>query len=167
MFKSTCRIYLFFSLLITGFIQVPSMSWAQDTVAQPELDQGSRPSFQEIQKNNPGQLKKRPRALQQRGENRQERRQDFRENRRDNRQDRRQDVRENRRDNRQDRRQGIRENRRENRQERRQDLEPIDERIVKREDKTLEAIDRVAISTVVAGGNRVYVLVKQNLQSLN
>ena len=76
-------VYLFFSFLITGFIQAPSMSWAQDTVTQPELDQGSRPSFQELKKNNPGQLKKRPRALQQRRENRQERRQDVRENRRE------------------------------------------------------------------------------------
>ena len=85
--------HLFFFILITGFIQVPSMSWAQDMVAQPELDPGSRPSFQENQNNNPGQLKKQPRALQQRRENRQERRQDVRENRRDNRQDRRQDFR--------------------------------------------------------------------------
>ena len=114
--------YLLFFILITGFIQVPSMSWAQDMVAQPELDPGSRPSFQENQNNNPGQLKKRPRALQQRRENRQERRQDVRENRRDNRQERRQGVRENRRDNRQERRQGVRENRRDNRQERRQDF---------------------------------------------
>jgi len=83
MFKSVYYIYLFFSFLITGFIQVPSMSWAQDTVAPPELDQGAPPSFQELQKNNPGQLKKRPRALQQRRDNRQERRQDVRENRRE------------------------------------------------------------------------------------
>ena len=62
------------------------MSWAQDFVAPPELDQGARPSFQELQKNNPEQLKKRPRALQQRRDNRQDRRQDVRENRRDNRQ---------------------------------------------------------------------------------
>ena len=77
--------YLFFSLLIMGFIQVPSTSRAQD-VAPPELEEGARPSSQELQKNNPGQLKKHPRALQQRRENRQDRRQDFRENRRDNRQ---------------------------------------------------------------------------------
>ena len=96
MFKSACRIYLFFPLLITGFIQVPVMSWAQDTVTQPELEEGAGKTFQELQKNNPGKLKKRPRALQQRRENRQERRQDFRENRRENRQDRRQDFRENR-----------------------------------------------------------------------
>ena len=94
-------VYLFFALLITGFVQVPSMSWAQDTVTPQELDQGAPPSSQELQKNNPGQLKKRPRALQQRRENRQDRRQDFRENRRDNRQDRRQGIRENRRENRQ------------------------------------------------------------------
>ena len=94
-------VYLFFSLLIAGFIQVPSTSWAQDTVVSPELDQGAPPSSQELQKNNPGQLKKRPRALQQRRDNRQERRQDVRENRQDNRQDRRQGIRENRRDNRQ------------------------------------------------------------------
>ena len=74
-------VYLLFSLLIAGFIQVPVTSWAQDTVAPPELDQGAPPSFQELQKNNPGQLKKRPRALQQRRENRQERRQDFRNKR--------------------------------------------------------------------------------------
>ena len=111
MFKPSCFTHLFFSFLIAGFVQVPSVSWAQDFVVSPELDQGAPPSSQELQKNNPGQLKKRPRALQQRRENRQERRQDFRENRRDNRQDRRQDFRENRRDNRQDRRQGIRENR--------------------------------------------------------
>jgi hypothetical protein len=108
MFKSAYYIYLLFSFLITGFIQVPSTSWAQDTVAQPELDPGSRPSFQKLEKNNPGQLKKRPRALQQRRDNRQERRQGVRENRRDNRQERRQDVRENRRDNRQDRSQDFR-----------------------------------------------------------
>ena len=100
--------HLFFYFLIAGLVQIPSMSWAQDMVAQPELDPGSRPSFQENQNNNPGQLKKQPRALQQRRDNRQERRQDVRENRRDNRQDRRQDVRENRRDNRQDRRQDFR-----------------------------------------------------------
>ena len=94
-------VYLFFSFLIAGFVQVPSMSWAQDFVVSPELDQGAPPSSQELQKNNPGQLKKRPRALQQRRDNRQERRQDFRENRRDNRQDRRQGIRENRRDKRQ------------------------------------------------------------------
>jgi hypothetical protein len=86
MFKSACRIYLLFSFLITGFIQVPVTSWAQETVAPPELDQSFRPSFQEIQNNNPGQIKKRPRALQQRRDNRQERRQDVRENRQDNRQ---------------------------------------------------------------------------------
>ena len=68
-----------------GFVQAPSTSWAQDTVTQPELDQGSRPSFQELQNNNPGQLKKRPRALQQRRDNRQDRRQGIRENRRENR----------------------------------------------------------------------------------
>ena len=96
MFKSACRIYLFFPLLITGFIQVPVMSWAQETVAPPGSRQGFLPSFQKLQKNNPGQLKKRPRALQQRRENRQDRRQDFRENRRENRQDRRQDFRSNR-----------------------------------------------------------------------
>jgi hypothetical protein len=99
MFKSAYYIYLFFSFLIAGFIQVPSVSWAQDFVAPPELDQGARPSFQELQKNNPEQLKKRPRALQQRRDNRQDRRQGIRENRRDNLQDRRQDIRENRRDN--------------------------------------------------------------------
>ena len=92
--------HLFFSLLIMGFVQVPSMSWAQDTVTQPELEEGAGETFQELQKNNPGQLKKRPRALQQRRDNRQDRRQDFRENRQDNRQDRRQGIRENRRENR-------------------------------------------------------------------
>ena len=86
-------VYLFFSFLIAGFVQIPSMSWAQDTVTQPELEEGAGKTFQELQKNNPGQLKKRPRALQQRRENRQERRQDFRENRQENRQDRRQDFR--------------------------------------------------------------------------
>jgi translation initiation factor IF-2 len=114
--------HLFFYFLIAGLVQIPSMSWAQDMVTQPELELGSRPSFQKLEKNNPGQLKKRPRALQQRRDNRQERRQGVRENRRDNRQERRQDVRENRRDNRQERRQGVRENRRDNRQERRQDF---------------------------------------------
>ena len=83
--------HLFFSFLITGFIQVPVTSWAQDTVTQPELEEGARPSSQELQKNNPGQLKKRPRALQERRENRQDRSQDVRENRRENRQDRRQE----------------------------------------------------------------------------
>ena len=83
MFKSACRIYLFFPLLITGFIQVPVMSWAQETVAPPGSRQGFLPPFQKLQKNNPGQLKKRPRALQQRQDNRQERRQDVRENRRE------------------------------------------------------------------------------------
>ena len=101
MFRSAYYIFLLFSFLIAGFVQVPSMSWAQDTVTLPELEQGAPPSFQEPQKNNPGQLKKRPRALQQRQDNRQERRQDVRENRRENRQDRSQDVRENRRENRQ------------------------------------------------------------------
>ncbi len=86
MFKSAHYIYLFFSFLITGFVQVPVASWAQDFVVSPELEQGVPPSFQEIQNNNPGQLKKRPRALQQRRDNRQERRQDVRENRQDNRQ---------------------------------------------------------------------------------
>ena len=81
MFKIPCFIYLLFSLLIAGFVQVPSMSWAQDIVAPPELDQGAPPSFQELQKNNPGQLKKRPRALQQRRDNRQDRRQDVRNKR--------------------------------------------------------------------------------------
>ena len=81
MFKFAYYIYLFFSLLIAGFVQVPSVSWAQDFVAPPELDQSSPPSSQEIQKNNPGQLKKRPRALQQRRDNRQDRRQDVRSNR--------------------------------------------------------------------------------------
>ena len=109
--KTSAVIYLLFSFLIAGLVQVPSMSWAQETVAPQELNQDARPSFQEIQNNNPGQLKKRPRALQQRRDNRQERRQDFRENRRDNRQDRRQGIRENRRDNRQDRRQDVRSNR--------------------------------------------------------
>ncbi len=71
MFKSAHYIYLFFSFLITGFVQVPVASWAQDFVVSPELEQGVPPSFQEIQNNNPGQLKKRPRALQQRRENRQ------------------------------------------------------------------------------------------------
>ena len=104
MFKSAYYIYLLFSFLITGFIQVPSTSWAQDFVAPPELDQGAAPSFQELQKNNPGKLKKRPRALEQRRDNRQDRRQDFRENRRENRQERRQDFRSNRRENRQERR---------------------------------------------------------------
>ena len=108
--------HLFFSFLIAGFIQVPVTSWAQDTVTLPELEQGAPPSSQEIQKNNPGQLKKRPRALQQRRENRQERRQDIRENRQDNRQDRRQGIRENRRDNRQDNRQDRRQDVRSNRQ---------------------------------------------------
>ena len=84
--KKFHRNHLFFSLLIMGFVQVPSMLWAQDTVTQPELEEGAGETFQELQKNNPGQLKKRPRALQQRRENRQDRRQDFRENRRDNRQ---------------------------------------------------------------------------------
>ena len=130
--KKSHFVYLFFSLLIAGLVQVPSMSWAQDTVTPPELEEDAGETFQELQKNNPGQLKKRPRALQQRRENRQDRRQDFRENRRDNRQDRRQDVRENR----QDRKQDVRENRRdhtkvrpkalkqrrENRQDRRQDF---------------------------------------------
>ena len=111
MFKSAYYIFLLFSFLITGFIQAPSMSWAQETVAPSGPRQGFLPPFQKLQKNNPGQLKKRPRALQQRRDNRQERRQDFRENRRDNRQDRRQDFRENRRDNRQDRRQDVRSNR--------------------------------------------------------
>ena len=78
-------VYLFFSFLIAGFVQVPSMSWAQDVSAPPELDQGAPPSFQELQKNNPGQLKKRPRALQQRRDNCQDRRQGIRENRRENR----------------------------------------------------------------------------------
>ena len=96
MFKSAYYIFLLFSFLIAGLVQVPSTSWAQDFVVPQELDQGAPPAFQEIQNNNPGQLKKRPRALQQRRENRQERKQDFRENRRDNRQDRRQDVRSNR-----------------------------------------------------------------------
>ena len=81
MFKSAYYIYLFFSLLITGFIQVPSMSWAQDTVTQPELEEGAGKTFQELQKNNPGQLKKRPKALKQRRENRQDRRQDVRSKR--------------------------------------------------------------------------------------
>jgi hypothetical protein len=85
--------HLFFYFLIAGLVQIPSMSWAQDMVTQPELEPGSRPSFQKLEKNNPGQLKKRPRALQQRRDNRQERRQGVRENRRDNRQDRRQDFR--------------------------------------------------------------------------
>ena len=100
--------HLFFYFLIAGLVQIPSMSWAQDMVTQPELEPGSRPSFQKLEKNNPAQLKKRPRALQQRRDNRQERRQGVRENRRDNRQERRQDVRENRRDNRQERRQDFR-----------------------------------------------------------
>ena len=85
--------HLFFYFLIAGLVQIPSMSWAQDMVTQPELEPGSRPSFQKLEKNNPAQLKKRPRALQQRRDNRQERRQGVRENRRDNRQDRRQDFR--------------------------------------------------------------------------
>ena len=101
MFRSAYYIFLLFSFLIAGFVQVPSVSWAQDTVTQPELEEGAGKTFQELQKNNPGQLKKRPRALQQRLENRQDRRQGIRENRRDNRQDRRQGIRENRRDNRQ------------------------------------------------------------------
>ena len=67
--------HLLFFILITGFIQVPSTSWAQETIAQPGSRQGFLPSFQKLQKNNPGQLKKRPRALQQRRENRQDRRQ--------------------------------------------------------------------------------------------
>ena len=93
MFKSAHYIYLFFCLLIMVFVQVPVASWAQDFVVSPELDQGAPPSSQELQKNNPGQLKKRPRALQQRRDNRQERRQGVRENRRENRQERRQDFR--------------------------------------------------------------------------
>ena len=73
--------HLFFYFLIAGLVQIPSMSWAQDMVTQPELEPGSRPSFQKLEKNNPAQLKKRPRALQQRRDNRQERRQDFRSKR--------------------------------------------------------------------------------------
>ena len=65
MFRSAYYIFLLFSFLITGFIQVPSMSWAQETVTP----SGSRHGFLP------------PRALQQRRENRQERRQDFRSNR--------------------------------------------------------------------------------------
>ena len=72
--------YLFFSLLITGFIQAPLASWAQD-VAPPVLEEGAGKTFQELQKNNPGQFKKRPKALKQRRENRQDRRQDFRSKR--------------------------------------------------------------------------------------
>ena len=41
--KKTHFVYLFFSFLIAGFVQVPSISWAQDTVAPPELDQGAPP----------------------------------------------------------------------------------------------------------------------------
>ena len=114
-------VYLLFSLLIAGFIQVPVTSWAQDTVTLPVLEEGAGETFQELQKNNPGQLKKRPRALQQRRDNRQERRQDFRENRRENRQDRRQDFRENRRDHTKVRPKALKQ-RRENRQDRRQDF---------------------------------------------
>ena len=77
MFKPSCFTHLFLSFLIAGFVQVPSTSWAQDTVVSPELEQGAPPAFQEIQKNNPGQLKKRPRALQQRRKNRQERRKEL------------------------------------------------------------------------------------------
>ena len=79
--KKSHFVYLFFSFLIAGFVQIPSMSWAQDTVAPPVLEEGAGETFQELQKNNPGQLKKRPRALQQRRDNRQERRQDFRNKR--------------------------------------------------------------------------------------
>ena len=79
--KKFHRNHLFFSLLIMGFVQVPSMSWAQDTVTQPEVEEGAGETFQELQKNNPEQLKKRPKALKQRRENRQDRRQDFRSKR--------------------------------------------------------------------------------------
>jgi len=103
--------HLLFSFLIAGFVQVPSVSWAQDFVVSPELDQGAPPSSQEIQKNNPGQLKKRPKALKQRRENRQDRRQDVRENRRDHTKVR-PKVLKQRRENRQDRKQDFRENRR-------------------------------------------------------
>ena len=72
--------HLFFSFLIAGFVQVPSMSWAQETVAPPGSRQGFVPPFQKLQKNNPGQLKKRPKALKLRRENRQDRIQDVREN---------------------------------------------------------------------------------------
>jgi len=94
--RSASHVCLFFFFLITAIIQVPVTSWAQDTVA-PESKEGVARSFQQPKNNNPRQLKIRPRALQQRRENRRERRQDFRQNRRENRQDRRQNFRENRR----------------------------------------------------------------------
>ena len=96
MYRFASHICLFFSFLVMNIIQVPVTSWAQDIV-EPEIEVGATESLQEPKKKKPRQLKKRPRLLQKRRENRWERRQDFRQNRRENRQDRRQNFRENRR----------------------------------------------------------------------
>ena len=83
-------VYLFFSFLIAGFVQVPSMSWAQETVAPSGPRQGFLPQRRENRQERRqdfrenrrrGHTKVRPKALKQRRENRQDRRQDFRSNR--------------------------------------------------------------------------------------